>query len=73
MKSIYAAALASAITLGFAVSAQAQTIPTPANPTPPDAIATNGTPLPRDNADGNVAGRGLFLPFQALANPEYRR
>ncbi len=73
MKTIYTAALASALTFGLAVSVQAQTIPSPANPTPADPIATNGTPLPVNNAENDFGVRSLYAPFQALANPEYRR
>ena len=64
-------ALAGAFALGFASvgAAQAQTIPTPVNPTPNFPIATDGSPLPSHrNADGGglLTGRSVFAPVGAV-------
>lgn len=76
MKTICSVALIGALTLG-AISAQAQTIPTPANPTPEFPVATNGTPLPRSTGNNGAGFGGTIAnaPFEALVGPEqgYRR
>ena len=55
--------LAGVFALGLVGAVQAQTIPTPANPTPAFPIATDGTPLPRSNVDGTFTGRSAFAPL----------
>lgn len=63
------ATLAGVLALAFAGAAAAQTIPTPANPTPRFPVATDGTPLPHANADegyGLLSGRSAFAPVGAV-------
>ena len=74
MKTFYSVALAGALALGLATAAQAQsaapTIPNPANPTPLNPVATDGSPLPYrgagDNGNGLLTGRSVFAPVGAV-------
>lgn len=64
-------ALAGAIALGlgFVGAAQAQTIPTPVNPTPNFPVATDGSPLPaysNGRPEGLFTGRSVFAPVGAV-------
>ena len=53
--------------LATAAHAQSAQLPTPANPTPLNPVATDGSPLPLRGArgDGLVTGRSAFVPVRA--------
>ena len=69
MKSIIGTALAGAFALTLAGAAHAQSIPTPANPTPRFPVATDGSPLPSrayGDEGGLLTGRSAFEPVDAV-------
>lgn len=68
MKTMSRVALAGVFALGLASAAQAQSpqIPTPANTSPINPVATDGSPLPHDNASN---GSGLFSGRSAFVAP----
>lgn len=72
MKTILATIFAGSLTVAFATSAQAQSaqIPTPVNPYPINAVATDGTPLPSQSNAVRSGGYGLnaAAPFNFVGN-----